>query len=387
MALDTEDHSQGQTAPQAPTRVAVPLVKVTPVAVETKAPAKAGRKRLVFLAVALAALAGAGTWGYGYWTDGRFMITTDDAYIQTDIGLISAKIQGYVEKIDVVENQRVAKGDVIASLDGGDYRIALETAKSRVGTQAATLNRIKMQTVAAEAAVGQAEAQKVAATAILHNANLTAQRSRALVATKSAAQAKLDDDQAAMDQATAAVAGAVAQIASAKANVAVLQADYIEAESQTKVLSLAVDQAQRNLDLTVLHAPYAGVVSNMSIEQGDLVSPGQRLAAIVPTDALYIEANYKEGQLAQITPGALVHITIDALPDRKFEGQVASISPATGALFSILPPSNATGNFTKVVQRVPIRISLPSDLLAQGALRAGLSVVVAIDSRTSVPAK
>ncbi len=384
MALDIQD-SVKPAAPHQPTLV--PMTPAQPAAPAAAPTPPKSRKRLILGAVGLAVLAGAGNFGYGYWTDGRFMVSTDDAYVQTDIGSISAKIQGYVDTMVVVENQRVAKGDVIASLDDGDYRIALETAQSRIGTQAATLNRIKMQIAAAEASVGQAEAQKVAAAAVLHNADLTVQRTRALVASKSAAQATLDDDSAALDQASAAVAGADAQIASAKANVAVLQADYLESESQTRVLQLAVDQAQRNLDLTVLRAPYAGVVSNMAMEPGDLVSPGQRLAAIVPTDTLYIEANYKEGQLAGIAPGALVHVTIDALPDQTFEGRVEFIAPATGAMFSILPPSNATGNFTKVVQRVPVRISLPDDLLATGALRAGLSAVVEVDSRTSVAAK
>jgi membrane fusion protein, multidrug efflux system len=346
-------------------------------------PAKPWRRRAIMGTVILAVLAGAGTWGYGWWTDGRFMVTTDDAYIQADIAAISPRIQGYVQTVAVVENQQVAAGDVIANLDDGDYRIALATATSKIAGQQATLARIQAQTAAAEAAVGLAQAQQQAAEAVLQNAERTATRTQALVTGKSLPQAKLDDTAAARDEARASFAGAKAQVESAKANVAVLAAQYAEAETQTQAIRLAVDQAQRNLDLTVLKAPYAGVVANIAVERGDLVSPGQRLAAIVPTDALYVEANYKETQLAQITPGAQVRVTVDALPGQTFDGQVVSLAPATGAMFSILPASNATGNFTKVVQRVPVRINLPADVLAKGILRAGLSVVVDVDSRTS----
>lgn len=381
MALDTRNDSTRQAAE--------PLAKPFPADPAAKAaPPKPGRKRLILGVIALAVLGGVGFWGYGWWSEGRFMVKTDDAYVQAEIGAVSPKIQGYIEKIDVIENEPVAAGDVIASLDGGDYRIALETAQSRIATQQATLTRIRMQTAAAEASVGQAEAQKRAAQSVLSNAELTAQRQRVLVETKSAPQAKLDDAEAALDQASAALAGAEAQIASAKANVGVLRAEFSEAESQLRALALAVDQAQRNLDLTVLRAPYAGVISNMSIQVGDLVSPGQRLAAIVPTGALYIEANYKESQLDEIALGGHVKITVDALPGQSFDGQVVSIAPATGSMFSLLPAQNATGNFTKVVQRVPVRISLPAEALSAGELRAGLSAVVEVDSRTAAtPAK
>lgn len=341
-----------------------------------------GRGRRILGALVLAGLAGAGYWGHGWWTEGRFMVHTDDAYVQADIAAIAPKIQGYVERIEVVENQRVAADEVIARLDDGDFRIALHSAQSAVATQAATLTRIRAQTDAARASVRQAEAQMAAASAVLRNADRSAVRLRDLVAAKAAPQARLDDAEAALDQARAALAGAEAQIASAEASVAVLQAQHAEAASQMQALKLGVDQARRNLDLTILRAPYAGVIANLGIEPGDLVSPGQRLAAVVPVDRLYVEANYKETQLAGIAPGAAVQIRLDALPGQVFKGYVSSIAPATGALFSVLPPQNATGNFTKIVQRVPVRISLPAEALASGALHAGLSAVVEVDSRT-----
>jgi membrane fusion protein (multidrug efflux system) len=151
-----------------------------------------------------------------------------------------------------------------------------------------------------------------------------------------------------------------------------------------KTLELARDKARRDLSFTILRAPYDGVVGNRSVEQGDLIQPGQKLAVLVPMDKLYIVANFKETQLARIVPGQKVRVSVDALSSHEeFEGTVSSLAPASGAVFSLLPPENATGNFTKVVQRVPVRIDVPADVLKTGKLRAGLSVVVDVDSRTA----
>ncbi len=180
-------------------------------------------------------------------------------------------------------------------------------------------------------------------------------------------------------------AGAQARIASAEAQVAVLNAQHVEAEGQQQELKIAVDQARRDLARTVLTAPSDGIIANLTIEIGDLVSPGARLAALIPDGSLYVEANLKETQMTNIAAGAIVEMTFDALPNQTFEGRVASISPATGAIFSLLPADNATGNFTKIVQRVPVRIALPQEALETGKLRAGLSTEVSIDIRTPTP--
>jgi membrane fusion protein (multidrug efflux system) len=139
----------------------------------------------------------------------------------------------------------------------------------------------------------------------------------------------------------------------------------------------------RDLSFTVLRAPYDGVVGNLSVKEGDLVSPGQKLGVIVPLNKLYITANFKETQLARMEPGEKVHVSVDAMDGGGFDGTLSSLAPASGAVFSLLPPENATGNFTKVVQRVPVRIEIPADVLAKRKLRAGLSVVVDVDSRTA----
>ncbi len=364
-----------QAPSPAPTRAAA-----TPApAAATKKP---GRKRLVLGAVALIALGFGAREGYGYWTVGRFLVSTDDAYLKADITAIAPKVQGYVQRIAVHENQKVKAGDLLMQLDDGDYVNALKTAQSQVATQSVTIKRIAAQAEAAKAAVAEAQAQKVSADAGLKNAQLKYDRTLALAKSSVAAQSAVDDAVAALDQAHAAVTGANAAIAAAQANVSVLQAQEAEAQSQLASLKLAVDQAQRNLDRTVLRAPVDGTVANLAVHAGDLVSPGQKIAAVVPTDAIYIEANYKETQLPAIVPGETVQVTIDALPDQSFTGTVASVAPATGAEFSLLPPQNATGNFTKVVQRVPVRIRLPQALLESGRLQAGLSAVVSVDTRT-----
>ncbi|MER9753223.1 HlyD family secretion protein [Mesorhizobium sp. M0166] len=363
-------------APEAPLKPA----DVTPLA-----PAKKKRSmRSMLLPTIGLALLGAGAWyGYNYWTDGRFMITTDDAYVQADTAFISPKISGYVDQVKVTENQQVKAGDPLLIVDDGDYKIAVAQAEAQIATLSKTLDRIDAQTDAARASLKQAQAQKTADQAAADNAKRAQVRAAQLLKTRVGTQAQLDDAQTAVEQANAALAGADAQIAAAQANIGVLQAQRAESASTLASLQLAHDKAVRDLSFTVLRAPYDGVVGNRSVEQGDLISPGQKLAVIVPMDKLYIVANFKETQLARLVPGEKVRVSVDAIDGQDIEGTVSSLAPASGAVFSLLPPENATGNFTKVVQRVPVRIDVPADVLKTGKLRAGLSVVVAVDSRTA----
>ncbi|MER8966564.1 HlyD family secretion protein [Mesorhizobium sp. M0808] len=349
------------------------------------APAKKKRSmRSMLLPIIGLALLGAGAWyGYDYWTDGRFMITTDDAYVQADTAFISPKISGYVDQVKVTENQQVKAGDPLLIVDDGDYKIAVAQAEAQIATLSKTLDRIDAQTEAARASLKQAQAQKTADQAAADNAKRAQVRAAQLLKTRVGTQAQLDDAQTAVEQANAALAGADAQIAAAQANIGVLQAQRAESASTLASLQLAHDKAVRDLSFTVLRAPYDGVVGNRSVEQGDLISPGQKLAVIVPMDKLYIVANFKETQLARLVPGEKVRVSVDAIDGQDIEGTVSSLAPASGAVFSLLPPENATGNFTKVVQRVPVRIDVPADVLKTGKLRAGLSVVVAVDSRTA----
>ncbi|TIW24318.1 MAG: HlyD family secretion protein [Mesorhizobium sp.] len=367
-------------APEIPVQPAAPVA-----APAAEAPAKKKRSvRSFLLPVIGLALLGAGSYyGYNYWTDGRFMISTDDAYVQADMSFVSPKISGYIDKVLVSENQQVKAGDPLFVIDNGDYRIAVAQAEAQIATLAKTLDRIDAQTKAAQASLSQAQAQKVADQAAADNAARAQVRAAQLLKTHVGTQAQLDDAQTALDQAKAALVGADAQIAAAQANIGVLEAQRAESASTLASLQLTRDKAQRDLSFTVLKAPYDGVVGNRSVEQGDLVSPGQKLAVVVPMDKLYIVGNFKETQLGRMVPGEKVRITVDAIDGQTFEGTVSSLAPASGAVFSLLPPENATGNFTKVVQRVPVRIDVPADVLKTGKLRAGLSVVVAVDSRTA----
>jgi membrane fusion protein, multidrug efflux system len=354
------------------------------VAPKVAAPApKRSRRPMIFAGIGLIALLAGGYYGYGYFTTGRFIVSTDDAYVEGDIATISSKLSGYVAKVNVTANQSVKAGDPLVTLDDGDFKIARDQAAAQIDTQKLTLNRIDAQITGAEASLAQANAQKLALVAAAKNAALGQQRAESLAKTNVASQSDLDKANAALDQANAQVVAGDAQIGAATAQVAVLQGQRAEAEGQLKSLGLALDKANRDLGFTVLRAPYDGVVGNLAVQTGDLVGAGGRLASLVPTGELYVEANFKETQLSKLVPGESVTIRVDAMDGEPVIGTVESLAPASGSVFSLLPAENATGNFTKVVQRVPVRIALPADALKSGKFRAGLSVVVEADTRTA----
>ncbi len=356
---------------------------VPPAVAATEQKPEPKRRNLILPVIVLAVLAAGGWYGYEWWTNGRFMISTDDAYIEGDIASISPKVSGYIEKVNVVANQHVKAGDPLITLDKEDYRIAADQAQAQIDTENLSLQRFDAQIAGAKASLQQAQAQKTALEAAVRGAETTQKRASDLQSKAVGTVASLDSAQVALDQAKANLIGGDANIAVASANIAVLEAQRAEAESTVRSLELARDKADRDLGFTVLKAPYDGIVGNLAVQDGDLVSAGQRLAALVPVDQLYIDANFKETQIADLIPGSKVKIHVDAFDEEPIEGTVTSIAPASGSVFSLLPAENATGNFTKVIQRVPVRIALPKDVLESGRLRAGLSVVVDVDTRTS----
>ena len=355
-------------------------------AVEAAQPEKKKKRSFVMPVIALALLAGAGYYGYKYWTDYRFMISTDDAYIQGDIATIAPKVSGYVAKVEVQENQLVKKGDVLVTLDDGDYTIAVDQAKASLESAHLAVDRLDAQITGGDASLSQAKAEREASVASLDLAQLSFKRVTTLQAKNISTAADLDSARSTLEQAKANLSAADASIASAQSAISVLKAQRAEAQASVTSAELALRQAERNLSFTVLTAPYDGVVGNRSVQVGDFVSSGKSLMALVPTQDLYVAANFKETQLAGVVPGSKVNIEVDAYGDDPIEGTVQSISPASGSVFSLLPAENATGNFTKIIQRVPVRIALPKDALETGRLRAGLSVVVDVDTRTA-PAK
>ncbi|WP_430913220.1 HlyD family secretion protein [Methylobacterium sp. sgz302541] len=338
-------------------------------------------RRLVLTALLTAALAGGGYQGYKWWTVGRFFVATDDAYVQADISVLAAKVPGYLAAVPVWNGQAVKKGDVIATLDDGDYRLALEAAQDKLATQRATIERIARQVEAARAQIAQSASQVDAAKADSVRAAADYLRQQQLEKSDYVAKSRIEQARADRDRTDAAVKGAEAALVAMKANVEVLRAQQKEAEGLAVELKSAEDRAARDLTFTVIRAPFDGVVGNKAVEAGAYVSPGSRIAALVPLQSVRVDANFKETQLAHMRPGQTVHIAVDAYPDRDIVGQVEALSPASGSVFSLLPPDNATGNFTKIVQRMPVRVRVPEEVAREGLLRPGLSVYVRVDTR------
>jgi membrane fusion protein (multidrug efflux system) len=346
-----------------------------------------GRRRMKLLASAAAlALAAAGGYGYHWWTVGRFIVSTDDAYVRANNTTLAAKVSGYVANIPIADNAPVRAGDVIAMIDDGDYRLAVDSAREKVATQQASIERFARQIAAQEAAVEQARAQLASAQAGEKRAQSEYARQQELAGKAFASQQTFEQALASRDQAVAGVQSAQASLDAALAQVDVLKAQQKEAERTLNELKTALAKAERDLAFTVIRAPVDGVFGNRAVQPGDYVQIGQRLASLVPLDDVYIDANFKETQLARLKPGQKVAISVDALPGHEIEGLVASLAPASGAVFSLLPPDNATGNFTKIVQRVPVRIRVPAEVARQQNLRPGMSVVVGVNTK-STPAQ
>jgi membrane fusion protein, multidrug efflux system len=360
-------------------------VAAAPAAAIAKRP---GLRRRALIATA-AALILAGGAGYGtyWWVSGRYFVSTDDAYVRAHNTTLASKISGYVESIPIEDNAAVRSGDVIATIDAGDYQLAVDSAREKAATQQATVDRIGRQVVAQEANIDQAKAQMLSAQAGAKRAQLELERQQALAAQKFASQQTLEQATANRDQGAAGVQSGQAVIDAAIANLDVLKAQQQEAARTLDELKTALAKTERDLSFTVIRAPVDGVFSNRAVQTGDYVQTGQRVASLVPLDGVYVEANFKETQLARLRPGQPVTVSVDALPGDDIAGHVASLSPASGAVFSLLPPDNATGNFTKIVQRLPVRIEVPSSVAAQRLLRPGMSVVVSVNTKRGATAE
>ncbi len=343
---------------------------------------KAGKAKRVFALVLLAGLGFGGYKGYHWWTEGRFFASTDDAYVTADITVILSKVSGYVSSVEVGDNQRVKAGEVLFRIDDGDYKLAVQSAHDAIESATATVDRITTQIAAAKATVLQAKAAVAGAKAQRDEAYANFDRQKKLADSNFASKATLETAEASRKRTQADVESAEAAVELAKANIDVLNGQRKEAEQAVVAARTQLAQAARDLAFTVVRAPVDGIVGNRAAQVGSLLQPGSRIAAIVPLADAHIDANFKETQLEGIRLGAEVRISIDAYPDQPIHGVVESIAPATGSVFSLLPAENATGNFTKVVQRVPVKIRVPEEEFASGHLRAGMSVVVNVDTRT-----
>jgi membrane fusion protein (multidrug efflux system) len=358
-------------------------------AVEEPGPAvaaKSGKRRKFVLmgVVALLALAAASYGGY-YAMVGRFYVSTDDAYVRANNTMLGARVAGHIAAILPGDNTLVRTGDVVFRIDDGDYRIAVDAARTKIATQQAAIDRIGRQVAALESQAEQSKAQLASAEAGLKRADLDFERQQALNSKGFASRATFEVSEAGRDQGLAGVKAARAAYDAAVSNVEVAKAQQVEAQAQLAELKTSLAKVQRDLDFTAVRAPVDGIFSNRLVNAGDFINVGQRLGNIVPLDEVFIDANFKETQLRRIRPGQPVTIKVDAYGFRKFTGTVDSISPAAGSVFTLLPPDNATGNFTKIVQRLPVRIRVPKEVASQNLLRAGMSVYATVDTHRGAP--
>lgn len=387
--MSTETHDAKAPAAAAEPATANNAVKPaeakTAVPVPAK-PRKKARRRVILLVLLAAALSGGAYEGHAWWTHGRFIESTDDAYVNADITVILSKVSGYVSSVERDDNAYVKAGDVLFRIDDGDYRLAVEAARNSLASAKATVDRISEQIKAGEVSISEAQAGLLAVQAAKEDTDLTFERRTKLTKNNVVSQASLDSARTARKSADANVQKAVAAVDLAKANVEVLKSQKQEAVQAVKAAETALDKAKRDLGFTVVRAPVDGILGNRAAQVGSFLQSGSRVAAIVPISDAHVDANFKETQLGKIYPGAEVSMSVDAYPGQALTGRVKSISPATGSVFSLLPSENATGNFTKVVQRVPVKIEVDPDDARTHPLRPGMSVIVEVDTRTGSPA-
>jgi membrane fusion protein, multidrug efflux system len=373
------DETTARRSTEAPEKPAVAR-PVAPEAPAVSAAPKPARRKMVLMGVVGLLAIAAASYGVHWVLVGRFYVSTDDAYVRANNTTLGARVSGHISAIFPRDNALVHAGEVIFKIDDGDYRIAVNAARTRIETQQATIDRIGRQITAQESAVEQAKAQLASAEAGLKRAGLDFDRQQELSAKGFASRATFEVSEAARDQGMAGVKSARAAFEAARDNVEVTKAQQAEGRAQLLELQTTLAKAERDLDFTSVRAPVDGTFSNRLVNTGDFIVVGQRLGNVVPLDDVFIDANFKETQLKRIRPGQPVTISVDAYGHRKFAGTVESISPAAGSVFTLLPPDNATGNFTKIVQRLPVRIRVPKDVARQNLLRAGMSVYATVDT-------
>ncbi|MFL5268794.1 MAG: HlyD family secretion protein [Stellaceae bacterium] len=335
----------------------------------------------VLIAVALLVLAAGGIGGWYWWDVLRFRQSTDDAYIQSDVSVISPKVEGYIKKVKVADNQTVAEGAILFVIDDRDFKAKVAQAEAAVATAEATIATYDSRLQLQQAMIDQAAAVLKSAEADLSRAQQDYKRYSTLMTSDFASRQRFEQAQADARKAEATVAKSRAAFAAEQNQLAVLQSQQREDEARVQQARANLQLAHNDLDNTVIRAPVSGIAGNRAGQVGQYVKPGTQLLSLVPLPQVYVTANFKETQLTRMRPGQLAEVSVDAYPDVPLQGRIESFAPASGAQFSLLPPDNATGNFTKIVQRVPVRIALPPAGPLAGLLRPGLSVTVTVDTR------
>ncbi|MCB2112789.1 MAG: HlyD family secretion protein [Parvularculaceae bacterium] len=333
------------------------------------------------LAAAIAALATLAIFlGVRWAVYGRHIEITDNAFVKADTIIVAPKISGRIAKVYVDDNAIVDEGDVLVAIEDEDYLAQLQQAEGEVAARAAALDAIRLKIEQAGAGIASAAATVKSTQASLALQKIERERAAELARENFATRRSLDQADAALKDWSGRAEGAAAGLDAAKASASIAEAQEKEAAAALKIAKARLSYARSNLDATRVRAPKSGVAGNLAARDGQYVNPGQRLLSVVPIMDVYVVANFKETQIGRIRPGAKVRLEIDAYPGAELEGEVESLAPASGAEFSLLPPENATGNFTKIVQRMPVRIKVthaPADI----ALLPGLSVTAAVDTR------
>ncbi|ODR84815.1 HlyD family secretion protein [Shewanella xiamenensis] len=333
-------------------------------------------KLIIAVPLLLAAAAGG---GYYWWTQVRFIETTDNAYVEADISHVSVKVPGYVVLSDVTDNQHVRKGELLAQLEDNQFSAKVSQAEAALASAKADLQTLAAKVDLQHALISQASAGVVAAQADKIRAEQQLSRAKKLKVSNYSSQDDVDQLQAGFDSAAARLDEAKALLVAKERELAVFNAQLNQASSVVEQSNAALELANIQLNDTRVTAPFSGVIGKRGAMVGQYVQPGQALFSLVPDGAVWISANFKETQIQHMQPGQSVQVSLDAFPDKTFTGVIDSLSPASGAKFSLLPAENATGNFTKIVQRIPVRIRLE---LSEEEARVvpGLSAVVKVDT-------
>src|SRR6202048_1388378 len=339
-------------------------------------------RKLLMAGAAVAVLAGAAWYGFDYWTVGRYLVSTDDAYVKRDNTTVAPKVSGYLHEVLVGDNEHVKAGQILARIDERDFGVALDQAKADVAAARAAIASKQAQLGVQQAVIDAAKAtvdvdQATATFAGQENKRYTDLASTGYGSVQNAqqAQSRIAGAQAAIQRDTASLASALKQVD-------LLKAEIVQANAALARAEAVQSQAQLNLDYTSIVAPIDGVVGNRTLRTGQFVQAGTQLMSVVPVSGVYVVANFKETQLTDVRAGQPVDIAVDMFPGQIVHGRVDSIAPASGQEFALLPPDNATGNFTKVVQRIPVRIALDGDNNPLVALRPGMSVIPTIETRS-----
>lgn len=342
-----------------------------------------GKARRILLTLAGVTLLVGCSWGAWWWLTGRFIESTDDAYLQADSISVAPKISGYVAEVLVTDNQSVKRGDVLVRLDARKYQAISDEGSATIAARNADLAKAEADLLQQDSTIAEARAQLQGAEADAQHAQTEVARYAPLARSGAEPEERLAQLNNQLAQARSTVAAKQAALRSSQTRYGTLQAQLKQARAQLGVAKASEAQNQLDVGDAVILSPLDGKVADRGVRVGQYVQPGTRLLTVVPVDAIYLTANYKETQIGEMRPGQSVTVNVDALPGRDLKGHIDSLAPGTGAQFALLPPSNATGNFTKIVQRVPVRISLdvPDDI--RPALMPGLSATVKVDTRTA----